>query len=59
MVSIGFISMCGILFRGFETICARVLTTFRREPCPHIPYEWIITTVRPGSQKVKCHFTDF
>ena len=44
MISKGFFSMCGIRFRGFDTVCARVLTTFRRTPSPHIPYDWIITT---------------
>jgi hypothetical protein len=44
--------MCGIRFRVFDTVCARVLTTFRRTPCPHIPYDWIITTAKQGSQKL-------
>ena len=49
MVSKGYISMRGIRFRGLTRY---VLTKFRHEPCPHIPYDWIITTARPGSQKL-------
>jgi hypothetical protein len=51
MVSKGYISMRGIQFR---CLTHYVLTKFRHEPepCPHIPYDWIITTARPGSQKL-------
>jgi len=44
--------MCGFRFRGFDTVFAQFLTTFWREPCPHIPYEWILTTARPGNQNL-------
>ena len=44
--------MRGTGFRGSDTACALVLITFRPTLCPHIPCEWIITTVRRVSQKL-------